>query len=211
MTDSDKQSNCSKCERMFTQGENAIMCECCAQWYHIKCALSKAAYDAIGKNNSIHLFCPNCDKKIMALISVLPQYAEKRERETIELSRTKEELESLTKELKVLDIIKKIELFEGVTKCLGPKIQFVQETMQKVEKEIENLADRQASWSQVASANIRQIHRPQSTQNQVQVPSRWNPSASVVVNNIADPKQTKNSSTIKNELSKTFSQKSSNL
>ena len=208
MTDSDQQSNCSKCDQIFTQGENAIMCEGCAQWYHIKCAsLSKAAYDAIGKNNSIHWFCPVCDKKIMGMISVLPQFAEKRERETIEMSRTKEELESLTKELKALDIKKKIELFEGVTKCLGPKIQFVQESMQKVEKEIEKLADRQVSWSQVASANIRQNPIPQSSQNQVQVVSRWNPSASVVVNNIADPKQTKNSSTIKTELSKTFSQK----
>ena len=106
-----------------------------------------------------------------------------------------------------MDVKKKIELFEGVTKCLGPKIQFVQDTMQKVEKEIENLAGRQASWSQVASENVRQIPSPQTTQNQAQVSSRWNPSASVVVNSIVDPKQTKNSSTIKTEMSKKFSQK----
>ena len=95
------------------------------EWYHIKSAsLSKAAYNAIRKNNSINWFCPVCDKKITGLVPLLSQFADKREKEAIELTQTKEELCTLTKELRALDN-KNIDMFEGVTRCLGPKIQHI--------------------------------------------------------------------------------------
>ena len=158
----------------------------------MKCAsLTKAAFTAIGGNANIHWFCDACDNKIMGFISRAPHIVEQRQQEAQQLTKAKEDLSKLANEMRALDIKKKLELFEGVTVCLGPKIQHLQDTVQKIETKVETMSNR--SWSEVAA------QKPQPQNNQF-----WNPEASVVINSIKDFTETKNSSTIKTELSKGF-------
>ena len=145
---------CPKCNSGFEDKDLAVRCDGCANWHHMRCApMTKAAFDAIGKNDNIHWFCPDCDHKIMSFISKIPKYSERRDRECHDLSQTVEELSSLTKELKGLDVKKKLELFEGVTTCIGPKNQHLQDTVQKVDRAMSTVCN-QNSWSKVVSSGI---------------------------------------------------------
>ena len=187
---------CPKCDSGFEDKDLAVRCDGCANWHHMRCApMTKAAFDAIGKNDNIHWFCSDCDHKIMSFISKVPKYSERREKESHNLSRTVEELSNLTKELKGLDVKKKLELFEGVTTCIGPKIQHLQDTVQKVDRAMSTVCN-QNSWSKVVSGGIQ-------TKSAIEK-SPWNPEASIVITGITDFKETQNSSTIKTELSKQF-------
>lgn len=194
----DSETHCIKCKSEFAPGDLSIQCEGCLDHYHRQCTqLTKAAYDAIGKVKNIHWFCDVCDGKIMGLVSRLPSFVEKREKEAELLTKTNHDLANITKELKGLDIKKKIELFEGVTTCIGPKIQHLQDTIQKIDTKITNMSSSN-TWSSVVSNGI---------QAQTSITkSQWNPEASVVITGIKNFKETHNSSTIKTELSKQYKQ-----
>ena len=190
------ESHCTKCNVRFAEGDLSIQCESCLDHYHRQCTpMTKAAYEAIGKVNNIHWFCDSGDGKIMGLISRMPKFVEKREEEAQLLTKTSKDLANLSAELQGLDVKKKLELFEGVTVCLGPKIQHMQDNIQKIDLAVQSLGKK--TWSQVAATEA-ELAKP--------TKSHWNPEASVVINSIKDFSEAKNSSTIKTELSKQFKQ-----
>ena len=85
-----------------------------------RCQSIQSSHHAIEKINSIHWFCPVCDKKIMGLVSFLLLFAVKRGKEAMKVTQSVK-LCTLTRTLRGLDVQKKIEAFEAVTRCLGPK------------------------------------------------------------------------------------------
>ena len=53
-------------------------------------------------------------------------------------------------ELRAMDIKRKVKLLDGVSKCLGPKIHCLQQTVRKVELGVRDLTNKQPAWSRVS-------------------------------------------------------------
>ena len=100
----------------------------------------------------------------MGLISRLPKFVEKREEEAQQLTKTSKDLANISAELQGLDVKKKLKLFEGVTVCLGPKIQHIQDNIQKIDLAVQSLGKK--TWSQVAATGPRLAKQPDRTGTQ---------------------------------------------
>ena len=62
--DEEDPSPCGRCRKLVVRGDEAIMCEICSQWYHIKCErVTKGQYkqQATKTKSNFHWFCDTCD------------------------------------------------------------------------------------------------------------------------------------------------------
>ena len=65
-------SPCGKCEKNVTSEDEALLCELCEHWFHIKCEkITKAQYRQQQKDSAksrFHWFCTTCDKEAVPFL-----------------------------------------------------------------------------------------------------------------------------------------------
>ncbi len=63
--DEEEPSPCGRCRKMVIRGDEALQCEICSQWYHIKCErVTKPQYkqmQATKTKTNFHWYCDTCD------------------------------------------------------------------------------------------------------------------------------------------------------
>ncbi len=62
-TDEEEPSPCGRCRKLVIRGDEALMCEICSRWFHIKCEkISKTQYkNQASKSKNFHWYCDGCD------------------------------------------------------------------------------------------------------------------------------------------------------
>ncbi len=62
--DEEEPSPCGRCRKMVVRGDEALMCEICSRWFHIKCEkVTKGQYknQASKSKSNFHWYCDGCD------------------------------------------------------------------------------------------------------------------------------------------------------
>ncbi len=106
-SDSDEEdpSPCGRCRKMVVRGDEALMCEICSQWFHIKCEkVTKAQYknQASKTKSNFHWYCDACDivqSGIIREITILKSQQSQFKKKLDELEEKKVDKEDLQKEL----------------------------------------------------------------------------------------------------------------
>ncbi len=63
-SDEEEPSPCGRCRKLVVRGDEAIICDICSQWYHIKCErVTKTQYkqQAAKVKSNFHWFCDTCN------------------------------------------------------------------------------------------------------------------------------------------------------
>lgn len=76
---------CGECGKEVVK--EAVECEVCERWFHIKCVgVAVATYKVLlGAEKSIHWFCKGCDKGVVSIWKKLQERQDKLEKEVVEL------------------------------------------------------------------------------------------------------------------------------
>ena len=103
-TDEEEPSPCGRCRKMVVRGDEALMCEICSQWFHIKCEkITKAQYkNQASKAKNFHWYCDACDivhSGIIREVTLLKVEYNKFKRRLEELEENKVNKEDLEKEM----------------------------------------------------------------------------------------------------------------
>ncbi len=116
--DEEPPSPCGRCRKMVVRGDEALMCEICENWFHIKCErVTKPQYKqqvAKGKSN-FHWFCDTCDIlqsgviKQMTLLKAEHSRFKERLDEIEECKASKEDLKAVEEKKADKDDMKNLE------------------------------------------------------------------------------------------------------
>ncbi len=116
--DEEPPSPCGRCRKMVVRGDEALMCEVCEQWFHIKCErVTKPQYKqqvSKGKSN-FHWFCDTCDilqsGVVKQLIILKAEHSQFKERlDNLEQSKaSKEELQAMEEKKADKEDVKNLE------------------------------------------------------------------------------------------------------
>ena len=71
-------SPCGRCRKIVKRGDDALECEICQQWFHVKCEeISKAQYKVMlecnkegKKKTKLHWYCKTCDCHTVDLLKL---------------------------------------------------------------------------------------------------------------------------------------------
>ena len=103
--DEEELSPCGRCRKMVVRGDEALMCEICSQWFHIKCEkVTKAQYkNQTSKTKSnFHWFCDSCDivqSGLLREMTLMKAEQAKFKKRLDNLEESKVNKEDLTKEM----------------------------------------------------------------------------------------------------------------
>ncbi len=136
--DEEEPSPCGRCRKMVVRGDEALMCEICSRWFHIKCEkITKAQYknQSSKTKSNFHWFCDGCDIVQSGLI---------REMTLLKVDQTK-----INKRLEELEAnkVNKEDLQEEMDKKAD------KENVQKLEQRIDNMEGKHAASVVSGSVN----------------------------------------------------------
>lgn len=111
---SKKGDKCLDCGENVSKKDQAVACDICLRWCHIKCCgIDPAAYETIKTVKSLHWYCDSCDTKMLKLIE-----------DVVKLEKRQEILESQIKEVQMqLDCLKQNKVTEEQVKAVKSELQ----------------------------------------------------------------------------------------
>ena len=77
---SEETANCPICDKDVCETDNAIQCETCMNWFHIKCQdVSQKKYKFLMSKDGqgLHWFCKICEAATLGLIKVVSHLVER--------------------------------------------------------------------------------------------------------------------------------------
>ncbi len=103
-SDEEEPSPCGRCRKMVVRGDEALMCEICSRWFHIKCEkISKTQYkNQASKSKNFHWYCDGCDivhSGIIREVTLLKVDQNKFKKRLEELEETKVSKDDLQREM----------------------------------------------------------------------------------------------------------------
>ena len=110
-------NECKLCSKKIAKKDDALQCELCDKWFHIKCEdISEEEYTFLGKHKSLNWHCSDCHKcckRMIKLVGELEEKVNKIEERCVDLTakinsldeaktETKSEIETMKKEIKAM-------------------------------------------------------------------------------------------------------------
>ena len=130
------ESRCPICKEICGTKVDAICCELCEEWLHIKCIdMPLSLYRAMD-TRGIHWFCDKCDGKVGEMLKDLVAIKRKQDEIDAELGEVKERMEIIEK--KIDGAVQGNDL-NKVREELDAALQKFEHRMQKVEMEEKNI------------------------------------------------------------------------
>ena len=130
------ESRCPTCKEICGNKDDAIGCELCDEWLHIKCIdMPLSLYRAMG-TKGIHWFCDKCDGKVGEMLKDFVALKRKQNEIDAELDEVKEMMETIEK--KIDGAVQGKDL-NKIREELDAALQQFEVRMQKVEKEEKNI------------------------------------------------------------------------
>jgi PHD-finger len=78
--------DCGECGNKVVK--EAVECEVCERWFHIKCVgVAVGAYKVLGAEKSLHWFCKGCDRGVVNTWKKLQERQEKLKKSWLNLER----------------------------------------------------------------------------------------------------------------------------
>ncbi len=130
--DEEDPSPCGRCRKLVVRGDEALQCEICEQWFHIKCErVTKGQYKqqtAKSKSN-FHWYCDTCDiiqTGVLRQVTLLNAEHAQFKKRLLELEQTKANKEDVQKEMEkkadkedMEKLEKRVTTLEGNQEVLG--------------------------------------------------------------------------------------------
>ena len=133
-TDEEDPSPCGRCRKLVVRGDEAVMCEICSQWYHIKCEkITKTQYkNQASKSKNFHWYCDACDIvhsgiiREVTLVKVqqakFNQRLEELEKNKVSKEELQEEMEKKADKEEVDRLEKRVSSMEGKQAASGSNV-----------------------------------------------------------------------------------------
>ncbi len=93
------ESYCPICKEICGNKDDAICCELCEEWLHIKCINMPLSLYRAMDTRGIHWFCEKCDGKVGEMLKDLVAIKRKQEEMDAELGEVKERMEIIEKKI----------------------------------------------------------------------------------------------------------------
>ncbi len=103
--DEEEPSPCGRCRKMVIRGDEALLCDICERWFHIKCErVNKGQYTQLSKKtkSNFHWFCDGCDiiqTGVIKQMTLLKAENSEFKRRLDDMENTKVDKEDLQKEM----------------------------------------------------------------------------------------------------------------
>ena len=145
----DEKAKCKVCEFECIDGQEALGCDLCPQWFHRECInYNKATYKAIIQHEEVKWFCPECNKKTKDTLSMIQLVMQRLE--VAECRNSATERKNAALEKRVLKLEKTLE--ERNTIQVPSQVSSITESQQRTAVE-----ENSGNLTEMVSAELREL------------------------------------------------------
>ena len=140
-------STCPKCKEQCEDGQDAMNCEICEEWWHTQCiGMLPSQYKAM-EAKGVHWFCDKCDEKFGEVLKDFVMLKSKQEEFGRELQGVKQMQEKFKNEVVIMK--EKQDKMEKDTRDLDKKVGQLEEVLGQRITDIEEILKQKAEATEV--------------------------------------------------------------